>query len=388
MRHAAHDGIAAFDLDIGTQALQFVGVHEAVFEDGFADRRNTVGDGIDGHELGLHVSRESRVRCRAQADSLQAPRCFQADGIALGGDVAAGIHQLVDDGIEIGGRSLRQTHIAAGGSGSTQVGTGLDAIRHDAVVGTGQALDATDADDVSTGAGNLGAHSHQAVGQIDHFRLARGVFDDRFAFGQYRGHHQVFGTGHGDHVGADACALQAFGLGVHIAGLDGHFGTHRLQALDVLIDRAGANGATAGQRHAGFTAAGDQRAQHKDRGAHGLDQVIRRQRIVHAAAVEHEAGRAIQRHSDAHLRQQAQHGRDVVQVRQVGQVQRLGGQQRGAKDRQRGILGAGDGHFAIERRTAGDDQLIHVARSGFASTHRGSVSSSTAHAARRCRSAP
>jgi hypothetical protein len=194
----------------------------------------------------------------------------------------------------------------------------------------------------SVPAPDLRAHGYQALGQIDHFRLARGVLDDGFALRQAGGHHQVFGAGDGDHVGEQACALQASGPGIDVTVLDADLGAHRLQALDVLVDRPGADGAAAGQRHLGLAAAGHQRAEHQDRGAHGLDQFIGGDRIVQARGIQADAvAFALDLH--AHLLQQFQHGADVVQFRDIAQDQGFGTEQRGAEDRQRGVLGAGDG---------------------------------------------
>ena len=111
-----------------------------------------------------------------------------------------GVHQLVDNGIQAGGRGLGQRTSPPEAAG-TEVGAGPSMrsgmMRCRAI----EAPDAADADDVGTGAGNLRAHRHQAVGQVDDLRLTRGVLDDRFAVGQHGGHHQVLGAGDGDHVG-------------------------------------------------------------------------------------------------------------------------------------------------------------------------------------------
>jgi hypothetical protein len=110
-------------------------VHEAVFENCLADGGNAFRHGIDRHELRLHVGREGRVWRRPQTHRFQARRRHQADGVALDGDLATGIHQLVDDRIEIGRGSPHQADIAAGGGGGAQVGAGLDAVGHDRVRG-------------------------------------------------------------------------------------------------------------------------------------------------------------------------------------------------------------------------------------------------------------
>ena len=148
-----------------------------------------------------------------------------------------------------------------------------------------------------------------------------------------------------------------------VALLDRDLGAHRLQALDVLIDRPRPDGAAAGQRHARLAAARDERPEDEDRGAHGLDHLVGGDRIVEAAAVEDHAIDTVHGHADAHAAEQAQHGRNVVELRHIGKMQRLGGEQRRAENRQRGVLGAGDGDLAGKRGAAADQKLIHAGRS-------------------------
>ena len=335
-------------------------MHETVFEDGLTDGRHTIGNTVDGHELGLHVGRKRGVRRRPQADGLEAPGRLQANGIALDGDLATGIHQFVDHGIQVGSRSLQEPDVAAGDGGGTQIGTGLDTVGHDGVRRPVQFVHALNTNDVGAGARYARAHRNQAIGQIDHLRLTGGVLDDRLPFGQTGCHHQVLGAGHGDHVSTDARPLQAAGLGMHIPLLDLDLGPHRLQPLDVLIDRPGANGATAGQRHPRFATARNQRAEHQDRGAHGLDHLVGGDRIVQATAIQDQAIDPFHRHADPHIAQEAQHGRDVVEVRHIGEMYRLGSQQGGAQDGQGGVLGAGHGDFAGEGLASINQQLIHA----------------------------
>ena len=52
-----------------------------------------------------------------------------------------------------------------------------------------------------------------------------------------------------------------------------------------------------------------------------------------------------------------------LQVRDVADGDRAVGQQRAGEDRQRGVLGAGDAHLAVERHAAADLQLVHADRS-------------------------
>ena len=68
---AADDGVVAFDLDVGPETHQLVDVHEAVFEDGFANGRDAIGDTVDGHELRLHVGRKGRIGCSTQTHRVE-----------------------------------------------------------------------------------------------------------------------------------------------------------------------------------------------------------------------------------------------------------------------------------------------------------------------------
>src|SRR3546814_3090305 len=64
-------------------------------------------------------------------------------------------------------------------------------------------------------------------------------------------------------------------LGLDVATFDVNVRAHGFETTDVQIDRPRANGATAGQGNFGFAKTRDHRAEHQDRGAHGLHQLIR-----------------------------------------------------------------------------------------------------------------
>src|SRR5690606_14742258 len=133
-----------------------------------------------------------------------------------------------------------------GDGSSNQIGTGFDTVGHHVVPRAMQALVAVDDDGVGTGALDLRTHGDQAVGQVDHFRLARRVFQHAAALGQGRGHHDVLGTGHADHVEEEVRTAQATlrrpSLDVTAFDIDDR--AHGLEATDVQVDRARADGAT------------------------------------------------------------------------------------------------------------------------------------------------
>ncbi len=73
---------------------------------------------------------------------------------------------------------------------------------------------------------------------------------------------------------------------MHVALLDIDLGTHRSQALDVLIDRPRADRTAARQRNPGFTRARHQRPQHEDRSAHGFHHLVGRHGAVQARSIQ------------------------------------------------------------------------------------------------------
>ncbi len=105
-----------------------------------------------------------------------------------------------------------------------------------------------------------------------------------------------------------------------VAGFDRNLGAHRLQTFDVLINRTRTDAATARQRYSRFAEAGQQRAQHQDRCAHGFHHFVRRFQIGDGVALQrHEM--AVLGRLQSHLAQQLQYGRYIVQVRHVAQMQ-------------------------------------------------------------------
>ena len=80
---------------------------------------------------------------------------------------------------------------------------------------------------VGAGAADLRAHRDQESREVDDLGLARGVFDDGLAFGERRGHHQVFGAGDGHGFEHQPRAAQPLGARADVAVLDLDVGAHR-----------------------------------------------------------------------------------------------------------------------------------------------------------------
>ena len=160
---------------------------------------------------------------------------------------------------------MAQEHAPACGSHGAQKSTRFYAVSHHLVVATVQALHTLNADTAAPMAFNFGAHLDEHLCKIRNFGLLRRVFENGFTLGQGRSHEEVFGARDRDHIGGDACTLQARAtlgqLGDHVAVLDHDLGTHGLQSLDMLIHRARPDSAAPRQRHRGLAKARQQRPQ-------------------------------------------------------------------------------------------------------------------------------
>ncbi len=201
------------------------------------------------------------------------------------------------------------------------------------------------------------AAGDEEIGQVHHFGLAGRVFQRGLAVGQHGGHEQVLRAAHGGHVEGDVGAAQPVAMAHDVAFFQLEGGAHELQALQVLVHRTRADGAAAGQGHAGLADAGQQRAQAEHRGPHGAHQII-------GGLGQQAAGRqlhavpAVAAGAAQHV-QELDGGMDVAQVGHVGVDQGRVQQDAGKKNGQGGILGAADIYGPFERRTAFDNELVH-----------------------------
>ena len=173
--------------------------------------------------------------------------------------------------------------------------------------------------------------------------------------------------------------------GHDVAVLHRDLRAHRLQALDVLIDRPRADRAAARQRHRRLAEAGQQRAEDENRGAHRLDELVGRLARGHLGGAQRHpigaAGAALGRH--AHVAQQLEGGLDVMQRRHVDRVTGSAVSSAAQSSGSAAFLAPGDGDFARQTATAADDELVHagppIRPRTSATTRRGSASSSTGH---------
>ena len=116
--------------------------------------------------------------------------------------------------------------------------------------GAVQPVDALHFDGGRALARNLRAHPAQALRQIDNLGLACGIFDQRRALGQGRGHQHVFrGPYTGKPQRHPRTPQPATGDGMQIAVFQFNLGPQRLKRRDVDIHWPCANGTAPRQRH-------------------------------------------------------------------------------------------------------------------------------------------
>jgi hypothetical protein len=130
----------------------------------------------------------------------------------------------------------------------------------------------------------------------------------------------------------------------------------------MLVDRPHTDRAAARQGDARGAVAGDQRTQHQHRGAHGRDQLVRRQIAGHVLDGDGDLAAATSDRGAVGL-EQLQHRADVTQVGDVRERQRARGQQRGGQRGQRCIFGGAGRHFTPEWYAALDEQTSRHQRS-------------------------
>ena len=118
---------------------------------------------------------------------------------------------------------------------------------------------------------------------------------------------------------------------MNVAMFDMDVCTHRLQALDVQIHRARTDRAAAGERHARLAETGYQWPEHQYRCTHGLYHVVGRFQLVDLCAAQGQCA-LFDDSRNAHLHQQVAHGSNVMQIRQVIQMQFIRSQQACAHD--------------------------------------------------------
>ena len=246
-------------------------------------------------------------------------------------DIDARLTQRGNGSVHLLDAGAFQLHLAAGDRRGAGIGAGFDTVGHHLIGRAMQTLDPVDGEVRRADAFDLRAHGHQQVAQVDNFRLTRGIVQTAHALGQRGSHQRVLRRAHRDHGEGITPARQAT-IGRNRADIASSQLDPRaksFQHLQVQIDRTVANGATAGQRHRSLARAGQQRAQHQNRGAHLAHQFIRRGGAGQARGGQRDNAAEILRTAagngggNAELVQQVLKPVHIRQTRQITQGQRF-----------------------------------------------------------------
>ena len=170
-----------------------------------------------------------------------------------------------------------EEHIAAGDRGGHGIGAGLDAVGQHVVLGAMKLGHTLNAQGRGADALDFRTHLDETFGDVDDFRLACRVLDQRLATGEHCSHHCVMRGTDRDfgqrNMRADETLRR---LGEDIAGLELDLGAQGFERAQMQVHRPRADGAAAGQRHFRFAAPREQRRQHPEARAHARDHLVRR----------------------------------------------------------------------------------------------------------------
>ena len=231
------------------------------------------------------------------------------------------------------------------------------------MIGAAKRLDALDHDPRAAGPADLRAHRLEKPREVDDLRLARGGLDDRRAFREGRGAHDVRRAEHGRSERAaeeDRRTAKSRGGRHDVAALEADLRTEGLEAAKVQVDRSGAEGASAGHRDHRTAAAGEHGAEDADARPHGADDLV-----AGVAPIGIDASQvdrvALSTDLHAELGEKSAHVAHVAQVGHVAQTDRLLGEERGRHQRQGGVLRTVDAKATGESAAALDAEGVHGA---------------------------
>ena len=259
--------------------------------------------------------------------------------------------------------------VASGHRHRGRIGSRLDPVGQNAMVGAVEAGHALDLDCGGARAADARAHLVEAGGEIHDLGLAGGVADLRRPVRGRRGHQRHVRSADRHLRKLDLSPGQTVGrLGDRIAAVDVDLRAELLKRHQQEIDRPGADRAAARQRHARRAHSRDERRDHPEAGAHLRHQFIRRRGVDDGAGAQMRglAGPrvladplAVDRIVDAVIAEDMRKLGDVGEAGQVFERQRLIRQQRGDHQRQRGVFRARNRDHPVQRRAAANLYAIH-----------------------------
>ncbi len=286
-----------------------------------------------------------------------------ADGIVVLHDGDARLDQLLRDGLQVLRDDVPDQDVALGGGGGDHIGAGLDLIRDDRVIRAVELLYAVDLDHVGAGAVDVRAEGVEKVREIDDMRFLRHIFEDRQALGFYGGEHDVDGRADGDDVEIDVPPEEVLGLDADKAVPDVDGRAQRLKTLDMLVDRADAEVASAGQGNVRLAEPSHQRAEKVIGGPELAGEILRHLVGAQVARINEDGGAADGANRRAH---DGQDFKQMVDIADFGYIFKETGPLRknGCRDNgDGGVFCPADGDFPAKRFSAVDDIFLQSFRS-------------------------
>ena len=135
--------------------------------------------------------------------------------------------------------------------------------------------DSFDFDCIGAGARDFRTHSNQTYRQVQNFWFLSCISQGSDTIGQSCSQHEVFCSSDRYKIENNLCANQPIGGYGQIPLFNFYTGTHRLEPLDMLVDRPLSYCASARQGNSSFTITSHQRAQNQHRSPHRSYQLIR-----------------------------------------------------------------------------------------------------------------
>ena len=220
-----------------------------------------------------------------------------------------------------------------------------------------------DDDPARPGPFDFRSHGDEEICEIHDLRFLGGPINHSGSLGQHGSHHHVVRaqdsraefSAHGD-----GGPSEVRGENFNVARLDAYRCPQRLESLEVKIDRAVADDASAGQGDGRFFFPAEQRAQNTNRGAHFPHDIVGGFGGDLFRLDGDDPARPLDLASQ--LAEDREHVVDVAQVRNPRNHAGLLGQQRRGKDRQSGIFRAADPDRSAQAAASVNKNFIHVWR--------------------------
>ena len=299
---------------------------------------------------------------RLQGDRVQRlARVVETDAVGVDIEGAAHLAEGIQEGRHVGLVSAAHVDVAAGCQRGGRPGGCLDAVRQRRVTVAGQLGHALDADRAVRVHGNDRAHLLQDVDEVEDLRLDGRALQGRDALVANGGEQGLLGGAHRREGQLDDRAVQARvgALDVHAVGLLIDDRAELAQRLQVEVDGTPANRAAAELGNEGLAQLVQERAAEEDRDARGA-----RERVDVGARGDLDVGGVHAQRAAVLIEVdlnavQAQQVRDDIGVadeRNVVQLRRGIGEQRGDHGLGHEVLGTANGDLAAQRVTALDLQ--------------------------------